>query len=92
MNLFLADPQYRNWAATEGHVKALFGLSPKAKWPAEGVPRRDVQGILCWVEPLRERRPGLRRPNFGLRAMAQCPACARVVAIGRLKQHSRVHP
>lgn len=77
--------------AHDPDVKTLFGLHPKAKWPSEGMPNREINGVQCWVKPLGPQIQSLRtgklsRP-FQLRAMCSCPNCGAVVSIGRLAQH-----
>jgi hypothetical protein len=84
---YLRDPH--GYVAHDTVVKALFGLDPKAKWPVEGIAPRIIQGITCWVEPLRFRNTQGRRPAFGLRAMCKCPECGKTMPIGRLAQHAR---
>jgi hypothetical protein len=84
MNLFVKSPG-RQWNAHDSDIKEMFGLDRKAKWPAAGMPAREIQGIKCWVGPL---VGGRRAPH---RAMAECPACGKEVSIGRLRQHSKIH-
>lgn len=74
-------------------VKAMFGLSPKAKWPPEGLPERQLQGFWVWVTPAKppvyDTRWGRTRlvKNSGHRVMARCPHCMAVMSAGRLHQH-----
>lgn len=76
---------------SEDKVKVQFGINPKSKWPLEGMPPIMIQGIKCWVGPMRHRRDITRRPHFGLRAMCECPQCGRTVTISRLPQHDKIH-
>lgn len=95
MNLFLKGRYGRN--AFDAEVKVMFGLGPKDKWPEQGIPRRMIQGIECWVDPApvlktimkfgKEVRPkSSKHRTFGI-----CPACKRVIPLGRMEQHSKVH-
>src|SRR4051812_22879956 len=76
--------------AQDSGFKTIFRLSPKAKWPAEGLMGADVQQVCTsdgyfarlWVEPLMPTsRPGVPR------LFAQCPRCLRTFAGGRIQQH-----
>lgn len=72
------------------HVKALFGLTSEAKWPAEGLPEREVNGWKIWVKPL-ALSPDTGKRLFRRmrhRAVAQCPKCSQVMSIGRVHQHT----
>lgn len=80
-----------NLSAHDPDVKELFGLDRKAKWPEHGISGRFIQGIMCWVEPLAPAPLGRCHRRFKLRAMCQCPVCAKNMPIGRLAQHSKVH-
>ena len=92
MNKYLINQWGRT--AHDAQVKELFGLPPKAKWPVQGMPERHIQGIHCWVLSLKDQAVGRRRPAPGmtLRAMCHCPVCGQTMPIGRLHQHSKVHP
>lgn len=70
--------------AFDSDVKRFFGLEPKDKWPEQGMPRRTIDGIHCWVDPL-------TYGKFTIRAKCMCPVCHKVMPIGRLAQHSKVH-
>jgi hypothetical protein len=83
MKLFLTDQH--GWTAHDRTVKVLMGLGEKDKWPKEGLPPREVQGIRVWVKPIGN------STAFYLRAMCECPICHKKMPIGRLKQHSKVH-
>jgi ribosomal protein S27AE len=61
----------------------MFGLDRKAKWPAEGMPPRMVQGVLVAVDSLAEAKANKRFH----RARAQCPQCGHKLSAGRLAQH-----
>jgi len=80
------EPTHPNWVAHDGTVKELFGLNRKAKWPTEGMPKRVIQGVTCWVDPIVPKGENGRRP-FMLRASCFCPMCGTVMPIGRLSQH-----
>jgi hypothetical protein len=75
------------------HVKALFGLASKAKWPKEGLPAIEVDGWRVWVAPLigEAIRTGgyynRARRRSAHRAMAQCLACHQCMSAGRVHQH-----
>lgn len=95
MNLFLKGAYGRN--AFDPEIKAFFGLGPKDKWPEQGLPRRIIQGIECWVEPAPPRATTMRwgrevtvksskHRTFGI-----CPACGKTVPLGRMHQHAKVH-
>lgn len=86
MNLFIKS-EGRQWPAHEGEIKEMFGLPRKAKWPAEGMPHRTVQGIVVWVDSCEE----ARRAGRFHRMQAVCPQCHKIVPVGRLQQHSKVH-
>lgn len=67
-------------AAGAGGMKTLLGLSPKAKFPPEGLPPRDVQGFQVYVTPARG--DGRRKH----RVFAVC-TCGTHVPAGRMHQH-----
>ena len=73
----------RTWPAQDAQVKEFFGRRPEDKWPKDGLTGREIQGIWCWVDPI--------KPGFNIRALCKCPQCGKVVPICRLKQHSKVH-
>ena len=95
MNLFLKGPYGRN--AFDWEVKALFGLPPKAKWPAEGMPMRVIQGITVWVEPAPPRTTTMRWgrevtvKSSKHRTFGVCQACQKTIPLGRMHQHAKVH-
>jgi hypothetical protein len=74
-------------------IPRLFGLDSKAdRLPDEGIPARVIKGIKMWVdpkpvnlEPITSRHPSTHR------AKAECPLCSKVVSIGRLHQHAKIH-
>lgn len=74
----------RNPLGHSDNVKALFGLSPKAKWPTEGMLARAANGYVIWVTPLPAGKPRHRRMTH--RALAQC-RCGVTVSAGRIHQH-----
>lgn len=88
---YIPFPGRNRGTAQDMHIKALFGLRPQDKWPAEGIPPREIQGIVVEVLPLPQPRidiPGQqRRPRFKLRVMGTCPACQCKFALSRLAQH-----
>jgi hypothetical protein len=92
----IPDPRNPAFAAQDPGFKILFGLSPKAKWPVEGINNSDgstkdvyVDGsfgrVQLWVQPL---VPG-SKPHH--RLMACCPRCRATMTAGRLQQHMVVH-
>lgn len=83
---YLCNPDYPNYQAWGSEVKKFFGLKPTQKWPAEGMPKRIIQGITCWVLP----GPAPSKVKSSQhRTMACCPNCGKVTPIGRLKQHAK---
>lgn len=97
MNLYLKDPAYPRWPMHNPQVKEAFGLPLKAKWPAEGLPKREIQGITCWVEPMAApiyaQRYGktVKVKSSKHRTFGICPACNATIPLGRMEQHSKVH-
>lgn len=81
---YIKVPGMKHRVAHDADVKELFGLDRKAKWPAEGVPERVIQGVRCRVDPITAGR-------FSIRARAVCPDCGKDMPIGRLAQHAKVH-
>jgi hypothetical protein len=82
------------WQATSGEVKEMFGLKKTDPWPDAGMPKRVVQGFICWIDPIapvqinkngREYRP------FRIRARMFCGICGDEQPIGRQQQHAQVH-
>jgi hypothetical protein len=77
---------------SDSERKRLFGLEPKDKWPAEGMPVRSIGGgWVVWVRPL---VGGPERDFSGRvwrrmrhRCMARCPHCEREFSAGRIGQH-----
>ena len=72
--------------AQSHHIRALLGLSERAKLPAEGMPSRIIQGCKVWVAPLGSKFSHGRR--MAHRVLVQCPECKAVVSVGRLAQHA----
>ena len=97
MSLFIADKDHPRWPAADWQIKMHFGLRPTAKWPAEGCPKREIQGITCWVEPMaapvyRERYgKTIKAKSSKHRTFGICPVCHTIQPLGRMKQHSVVH-
>lgn len=95
MNLFLTGAYGRN--AFDREVKVMFGLEPTAKWPEQGMARRTIQGIHCWVEPAPPTATTMRWgrevkvKSSKHRTFGVCPACQKTVPLGRMQQHSKVH-
>lgn len=94
MKNFLVNKYGRQ--VTAGEVKELFGLERKDPWPAEGMEKRTIQGFICWVDPLGERKelarwPHKSRVQFRLRARYYCGVCGDETPIGRGEQHSKKH-
>ena len=85
MSKFLRDEYGRN--AQSHTVRAMLGLAPLQKIPAQGMPARYVQGILVWVDPLPERPIGRRRRRATHRVRALCPDCGQTLSAGRMHQH-----
>lgn len=87
-SMHLYDPRWpdRKWACHSNGMKILFGLNPKQKWPAEGLPARTINGIKIWVNPLQGEKPnhGKRHTH---RVRAKCPYCGQEMSAGRINQH-----
>jgi hypothetical protein len=85
MKRFLRDPRWPdlNRHASSSGIKILLGLDPKAKLPRDGMPAREVQGIIIGVLPL-DPRTSRRRVH---RVYAVCPDCSKQMSAGRLHQH-----
>ena len=85
------------YRATANQLKPyLYGISPKVKWPAKGLPKVMCDGITFWVNPLgkkldRQPRWGVIREGMHSRLMCECPKCDKTISYGRLHQHLRVH-
>jgi hypothetical protein len=81
------------WQATTHEVKELFGRKKQDPWPDEGMPKRVIQGFICWVDPMQyEALPfGGLRPIKRIRAYMYCGVCGDAIPIGRGQQHSTVH-
>lgn len=88
MNLFLRHPQRNEFPAHSHHVLPMLGLKPGAHLPRDGMPPREIQGIVVWVEPVQEEDTGFGAPH---RVRAKCPACGKEMSAGRLPQHAKVH-
>lgn len=95
MKIGLVDSNGRQ--AWDRDVKALFGLSDKSKWPDEGMPKREIQGLVCWVEP---KAPRVTTMRWGRevtvksskhRAFCICPVCGETIPLGRIRQHAKIH-
>lgn len=90
MKTLMFDRQWKNWRTGErethrtkadaGEVKTLLGLDPKAHFPPEGMPEREVQGVRLYVTP---ERGDKRRKH---RVFAICE-CGTHVPAGRMFQH-----
>ena len=86
MNLYIKDEYGRRvqvWTALK-----MMGVET-GRAPTWGMTPRAVQGIIIWVEPLKERITLPRRKPHRVRAI--CPACHKEMSFGRLAQHSKVH-
>jgi hypothetical protein len=79
-----------NWIREFGNrdIPALFNIKGD-HLPTNGLPVRVVQGVPMWVEPSAPPRNG--RKSSKHRAMCACPKCGKVVSIGRLHQHVKIH-
>jgi hypothetical protein len=71
-------------------IPVLFGLDPKKHLP-NGLAPRMVNGIKMWIEPKTVYMYDHPRPPMKLRALCECPICFKVVSIGRLGQHAKIH-
>ncbi len=71
--------------ANEAEIKHMMGITPNKKWPNQGMPTKNIQGIVVYVTEL-----GNPSGNFH-RARAICPVCTRDVSAGRLAQHAKIH-
>jgi hypothetical protein len=81
------------WQATSGEVKQFFGLKINDAWPDEGMPKRVIQGFICWIEPMQYEAIafGQLRPVRRVRAKMFCGICGDEQPIGRQQQHNKVH-
>lgn len=99
MSRFFESPRFPGRKATTRDMFLLFG-QPVQKWPRDGLQPRQIQGILCWVEPARtgeqaaiaaENRAPLRSGRLPTykphRVLCICPDCGATVSAGRLAQH-----
>ena len=91
--------RHTTWAANSNEVLPLLGLKAGGHLPVEGMPPRKIQGITVWVEPAptpdltMARDYTLRRVKSSKhRVMAECPVCRKHMSLGRLQQHSKIHP
>jgi hypothetical protein len=73
--------------------KRAFGLQPKDRWPAAGLPLRIIE--TGWGPVIHEVRsigdPLHQTKRKGRRAVAHCPKCATWVCAGHLGQHIAKH-
>lgn len=92
MNLYLKHPEYPNLNAHSHHVLRLLGIKG-SHLPAEGMPPRMIQGITVWVEAQIDRNlvREFRLSRAVHRVKARCPECGKIMSVGRLCQHSKVH-
>lgn len=74
------------FVAHSADINEMLGLGRKGKTPTEGMVRRWIQGVQVWVVA---RSPGDR---FRLRVMCECPICRKIMPVGRLGQHAKIHP
>jgi hypothetical protein len=82
------------WQATSHEVKELFGLKPNDAWPDEGMPKRVIQGFVCWIDaaaPYKTNKQGKQYRPFKIRAKMFCGICGDETPIGRAIQHNSVH-
>lgn len=78
------SPRFPGRLANSADFYLLMGQT--RRWPAEGLPARQVQGIKMWVAPLSAKPvDGSRRA--GHRVLCQCPTCGATLSAGRLVQH-----
>lgn len=98
MPLAIPSPRWPLIRATDGCFKILFGLDPKAKWPAAGMSNPDgstkdvfVQGdwgkVQMWVDPLVGHPSSTGRLAHQHRLRCICPRCGQQMSAGRLQQH-----
>lgn len=90
---FIASPRNPRWPAQEHELRAMFGMTG-GKWPKQGCPARQIQGIWVHVLPsdheslTRLGLPGERKARRAQhRCLATCPECGAGVSAGRLAQH-----
>lgn len=81
--MHIPHPVHPQWNAHSHHIKAMFGLSHKAKWPQAGIEPRFLHGVKVWVNPLNPNRKSAREH----RVMCECPKCGKQMSLGRLHQH-----
>lgn len=88
MNLYIrARDGQANWGMQNGELLRLMGIK---RIPEGGLIARQIQGIWVWAVPLEPKSLGQRKRN-GHRLMGRCPVCAKVMSVGRMQQHARVH-
>ena len=88
---WIRDPKIRgtNWTFPRGTIiPNLFGINAD-RYPDEEIAPRYVQGIKIWVKA--KGAPKHNRHPSAARAMAECPVCLKIVSIGRLAQHGKIH-
>lgn len=87
---FIASPSNPKYAAQEHELRAMFGVTGP-RWPKQGCPARQIQGI--WVHVLPADHISLLGPDGKKarraqhRCIAACPECGAQVSAGRLAQH-----
>lgn len=89
MSLFICNPQRPSWPMYLSDLKKAMGVNTQ-DWPDAGVPAMEVQGIKVWVEP-RDHALRYNRAGKLIRTLCECPRCGKVMAAGRLWQHSKIH-
>jgi hypothetical protein len=91
---YLKHPVHASWTAHSAQVKEMMGLDHKAHWPAEGMPPRQIQGFVIWVNPLEGDAPRNGAGRVSRRAkhrvMARCLVCGKEMSAGRTAQHKCV--
>lgn len=92
MARFIRSPHNSRYQASSSEMFALFGLPGQSKWPAQGMPMREIQGIQVWVNPAPVKEVWVngvsrRVKSSTHRVMAACPDCGRVMSAGRMHQH-----
>ena len=66
-------------------ILAAFGLTRTQKLPVDGAPRRYVDGVAYWINPLP--LGPVRHKRSTHRVMCECPVCGKTLSAGRLPQH-----
>lgn len=82
---YIPDPDNARYPAPSHKVNEMLGVT--GKLPREGMPPREICGIVVWVEPLPDRPPNVTWKRSTHRVRCECPGCGVKLSVGRLRQH-----